>query len=221
MTPALTVAIPTSDMDSKQYFFKRSLEALWKQNFQDFEIVVTDNSEDNIIWDICNYYCTGINYYRNPRKGMAQNTNEAIKRSKGKLIKILYLDDFLNHEDALGDIVDAFKGHWLVTDCVHYDGNKYFNHHRPSYNDDIHLGNNTIGSPSVLTIKNDDPMLFDEEMTWLLDADYYKRMHAKYGEPVYLNDRNVVIGVGDHQATNTMGEERKLKEADYMTKKYA
>lgn len=220
----ISVAIPTHSMESGQYFFKRCLESLWKQSYQDFEIIVTDNSDDEVIEDICKFYFTGIKYFRNPKKGMAPNTNEAIKQSKGDLIKILYMDDFLNHPDSLQDIVDHFKGYWLVTDCVHYDGTKFFNHHTPHYNDEIHLGKNTIGSPSVLTIKNilgEEPILFDEKMTWLLDCDVYKRYYERYGDPVVLNDKNVVIGVGDHQATNTMGHEIKAWEHEYIVNKYA
>ncbi len=216
----LTVALPTHGMEDRQYFFKRCLNSLWSQTFQDFEIVVTDNSDDNIIEDICKHYSTGIRYFRNPRKGMAQNTNEAIKQSKGELIKILYMDDFLNYNGALQGIVDHFKGYWLVTDCIHYDETKYFNHHKPHYNEQVYMGNNTIGSPSVLTIKNDEPMLFDENLTWLLDCDLYKRYYERYGNPTILNDKNVVIGVGQHQATNILLDEVKLKEYSYMQQKY-
>jgi hypothetical protein len=58
-------------------------------------------------------------------------------------------------------------------------------------------------------------------MTWLLDADYYKRMYEKYGDPVILKDVNVVIGLHPGQATHLMGDERKVFEHNYITKKYA
>ncbi|MBU0924027.1 glycosyltransferase family 2 protein, partial [bacterium] len=87
-------------MKDSDFFFKRCLDSLWNQSFQDFEIVVTDNSEDDTIKTICEWYRTGIKYFKNPRKGMAQNTNEAIQKSKGELIKILYMDDYMAHDDA-------------------------------------------------------------------------------------------------------------------------
>ncbi len=80
--PYLSLAIPTHSMLSGEYFLTRLLDSLWNQTFQDFEIVITDNSDDNVIKDICESYRTGIKYFRNPRKGMAQNTNEAIKKSQ-------------------------------------------------------------------------------------------------------------------------------------------
>jgi glycosyltransferase involved in cell wall biosynthesis len=217
----ITVAIPTHDMADKEILFGRCLESLWMQTFQDFEVVVTDNSEDNVIYDICKWYNTGIHYYRNPRKGMAQNTNEAIKQSKGELIKILYMDDYLVHTHALERMVNKFDGQWLVTGCNHtITGEEHFNNHIPKYSHDIHTGNNTIGSPSVLVIKNENPLLFDEEMTWLLDCDYYKRMYEKYGEPVILKDILVCIGLHPGQATHLMGDARKLQEQEYITRKH-
>lgn len=217
----ITVAIPTSEMKDGKYFFRRCLDSLWNQTFQDFEIVVTDNSDDDTILNICEWYRTGIKYFRNPRKGMAQNTNEAIKRSEGKLIKILYMDDYLAHDEALERIAGHFKrGQWLVTSCQHDDGLEVYKTHHPYYSQDINTGNNSIGSPSVLTIRNKNPLLFDEKMTWLLDCDYYKRMYDLYGEPTILKDINVIIGLHDGQATHTMGDERKLQEYEYITKKY-
>ncbi len=219
----MSVCIPTSDMKNKDFFFRRCLDSLWNQSFQDFEVVVTDNSEDNVIEDICAFYKAGIRYFRNPRKGMAQNTNEAIKHSEGELIKIIYMDDYMAHDRALLKIVDNFEGQWLVSSCTHIKYGDNFTQliHTPYYSKDIYTGNNTIGSPSVLTIKNENPLLFDEEMTWLLDADYYKRMYDLYGEPTILKDINIVIGLHDNQATHTMGEERKLLEYKYIMKKHA
>lgn len=223
----ISIAIPTHGMENREYFLTRCLDSLWNQTFQDFEIIVSDNSDDDLIETICHYYNTGIKYYRNPVKGMAPNTNEAIKRSSGRLIKIIYMDDFLAHNEALEKIVKNFAGQWLVTGCVHVMSDALgeigepFNPHQPVYSQDINTGHNTIGSPSVLTISNDDPLLFDENMTWLLDCDYYYRLYQKYGEPTVLKDKNVAIGIHEGQATNTMGNERKLQEQDYIKLKYA
>lgn len=217
----ISVAIPTSSMVDGENLFVRCLESLWNQTYQDFEIIVTDNSDDDLIENICKFYKTGITYYRNPIKGMAQNTNEAIRRSKGELIKILYMDDYLAHTNSLRKVLTHFTGEWLVSGCIHNDGTVLFNPHYPSYSKEITIGKNTVGSPSVLTIRNKDPIFFDENMTWLLDCDYYLRLYAKYGDPTILNDENVVIGLHPAQATHTMGQERKLQEFLYFQNKYA
>ena len=44
----------------------------------------------------------------------------------------------------------------MVTASEHsQDGVNFYRPFYPNYNDQIHLGKNTISSPSVLTIKND------------------------------------------------------------------
>jgi glycosyltransferase involved in cell wall biosynthesis len=191
----ISIAIPVYNMPNKDFFLKRCLDSIKEQTFTDYEIVMTEQG------------------------GMAENTNNAIRACKGRFIKILYMDDFFAHKDALKEIAEIlqYDTKWLVTGC---DNDKGTGIHYPSYNNQIHTGYNTIGSPSVLTIANKEPLLFDETMTWLLDCDYYKRLHEKYGNPTVLNRVNVIIGVGDHQATNLMGEEIKNKEHEYMQKKY-
>lgn len=218
----ISVAIPTSNMPNGEALFRRCLDSLWDQSFQDFEIVVTDNSDDNSIRAICSYYGAGINYYRNPRKGMALNTNDAIMKSRGDIIKVLYMDDFLIDDEALETISERFEGRWLVNGCIHVDSYGVIprDAHVPSWNDRMHEGVNTIGSPSVMAILNDDPMLFDEELTWLLDCDYYRRMRDRWGYPVIVPKPLTAIGIHDGQATNTMGDQRKQQECLYMMEKY-
>src|ERR1700740_3538057 len=110
----ISIAIPVHNMDKKDFFLKRCLDSIRMQTYQDYEIVITEHGK------------------------MAENTNEAIKRSKGDLIKILYMDDYLAHKDSLQRIVDAFKGNWLATGCIHDSnhGSELFNPHYPTYNDD-------------------------------------------------------------------------------------
>lgn len=151
---------------------------------------------------------------------MAENTNSAIKKCKGDIIKVLYMDDFLAHDDALQEIVDAFTPdvQWLVTGCTHTHGKDRFNDRFATWNDNIHV-ENTIGSPSVVAIRNKD-ILLDEKLSWMLDADWYKRLHAKHGLPEFLNTINVVIGVGEHQMTRLLSDERKNSEVNYVKEKH-
>lgn len=209
----ISIALPIHNMKRAKYFLTRVLNSLLEQTYQDFEVVITDNSDDDTLEKVARTYGMKIKYYRNPRKGMAQNTNEAIKRSTGDLIKIIYLDDYLAHKDALGDIVEAMRGQWLVSATD--------NNPNPRYTHDIEFGNNKLGSPSALTIRNKNPLFFDEEMTWLLDCDYYKRMYALYGAPTILKKVGVNMGIGEHQMSHLLSEEEKLLEHRYMKNKYA
>lgn len=188
--------MPTHDMENGEFFLARLISSLDKQTFRDFELVITKQGK------------------------MAENTNAAIKKAKGEIVKILYMDDYLYSPDALQNIADNFTGGWLASGCVHDDGETITSPHYPTWNDEIRYGNNTIGSPSVVAFENKEPLLFDEKLSWLLDCDLYQRLYERYGEPKLLPYMDVGIGIGDHQTTHLMSESEKLNEFVYLQTKY-
>ena len=194
--PKISICVPIHDMKDGDKFLWRLVNSLISQTFKDWELVVTKDGR------------------------MAENTNAGIKKARGEIIKLLYLDDYLAYPDSLKVIVDNFKGGWLATGCLHDDGISIGSPHLPEWREDVIKGNNTIGSPSVVAIENNDPLLFDENMSWLLDCDYYKRLYERYGKPTLINDLNVIIGIGDHQVTKLMPDIEKLAEYNYMNFKY-
>jgi hypothetical protein len=226
----LSVCIPTYEMNGKgDIFLEHSFKILATQTFKDFNIVISDHSKSDIIKDLCDRYSNKLDiiYIKNLEMigNSSANINNAIKYAKGKLIKILFQDDFLFNEDSLEIIVnnfDIFKYKWLVSRCEHsYDGETFVRDFKPHYHDNIHLGDNTISSPSVLTIVNETPLLFDEKLIWLMDCDYYKQCYIKFGEPKILNAITVVNRIGSHQVSNTLAtNEIKNNEYKYVTEKY-
>ncbi len=211
--PKISIALPIySGMKNAEFFLTRCLNSILEQSYDDFEVVITDNSDDDRLEKICHTYGMNIRHFYNPRKGISANTNEAIKRSRGDLIKILNIDDYFAHEWALDDILEAFRGHWLISAV---SNNRY-----PRYTTNIHVGNNKLGGPPALTILNKNPFFFDENLTWMLDCDYYRRMFDSYGEPIILSKVNVNIGEHKGQMTNTIQDEVKQKEVEMMIKKY-
>lgn len=227
----LSVCIPTYEMNEFGYIFlKHSLDILVKQTFKDFNVVISDHSKTDLIRDLCNEYkdMLDIHYFRNTENigNSSANINNAIKKAGGKLIKILFQDDFLYGNNSLEDIAKNFdleKDHWLVTACKQTkDGVTFFRPFYPKYNNKIYLGNNTISSPSVLTIKNNNPLLFDEKLIWLMDCDYYKRCYEAFGKPKIFNSIIVVNRIGDHQVSNTKATKLvRENEYDYILKKYS
>ncbi len=187
--PKLSIVLPIHNMRGGAEFLWRNINSLMDQTFQDFEIVIT-------------------------REGtMPENTNAGIKRAKGELIKILYLDDYLAHPNALQDMVDAIGDReWLICGVD--------NNPNPYVTEDIEVGNNKLGSPTALMIRNDKPLLFDEKMTWLLDCDYYRRMMDIHGPPVILPGVHEILGIGDHQVSAILTDDEKKAEEDYMRMKY-
>lgn len=196
LSPFISVCVPTHDMLGGEAFMARLVRSLEQQSYQNFELIVTTDGK------------------------MAENTNSAIKKAKGDIIKILYMDDFLISSAALQRVADSVGNTWAVSGCLHTEnGSDFFNPHYPRYNSRIFSGENTIGSPSVLAFKNDDPLLFDERLSWLLDCDLYHRLYERYGEPNIINELDVAIGIGPHQTSNLMSDEEKHKESEYVTTK--
>lgn len=188
----ISVCIPIHKMKNRDFFLRRAVRSVKSQTHKDYEIVITEEGR------------------------MAENTNAAIKKAKGDIIKILYMDDYLAHDNALQRIVDKFKGGWLATGCIHDDGQRLFNTLYPSYNKDIRQGLNTIGSPSVIAFENKDPLLFDERLNWLLDCELYARLFERYGEPTILNEIGVVLGIHEGQMTNILTPEEKQAEYELL-----
>lgn len=210
-------------------FLKESFDRLVSQTFQDFDVVVSDHSKDDAIQTLCKLYNDRltIHYYRNTEHlgNSSANSNNAIKHATGTLIKLLFQDDFLYNDRSLEEIVKAFDvehDRWLASSYIHTkDGTKFYGTHTPHYTRDVHLGNNRIGTPSAITIKNDRPLFFDEELIWLMDGEYYKRLYAAYGAPKVLNTITVANRIGAHQVTHSMATFQKRKqEFTYVLEKY-
>ncbi len=187
-------------MKNGAFFLWRAVNSIMEQTFKDYEIIIVKEGS------------------------MPINTNAGIRKARGELVKILYMDDYFAHTDALREIVDNFKGHWMITGT---DTNPH-----PQWTDDIETGNNKLGSPSALTFRNQgyysydfewivsEDILFDERMSWLLDCDLYKRLEKRFGKPKILDSVNVCLGIGDHQMTNILTDEEKLLEHKIIRKKY-
>ncbi|HEY4503951.1 MAG TPA: glycosyltransferase family A protein [Candidatus Paceibacterota bacterium] len=173
---------------------KISLDSIKNQTFKDYEIIISDQSSKDI--------------------------NRAIKKSRGKLIKFLLQGDYFYRPDSLEEIINNFdlnKDHWLVTACEHTkNGINLFWPQYPRYNDEIHITQNTIGTLSSLTIKNENPLFLDKKLTSLADGDYYKRYFKRFGNPKIMNKINVVNRTGNGQ----ISKEAAGKEYRHILKKY-
>ena len=185
----ISICVPIHDMDNAAFFLRRLMQSLEIQTFTDYEIVITKEGR------------------------MAENTNAAIEKSRGELVKILYMDDFLFHKDALKEMVENFgQSSWMMAGAD--------NNPSPVWTDDILTGNNKLGSPSALMMRKDRALYFDENLSWLLDVDLYSRLYKEHGPPRILEGRHIGIGVHPGQMTNILTDEEKLGEHHYLMQKH-
>ena len=225
----ISIAMPTYESFGRgREFLEFQFQKFLEQTYKDFEIVISDHSKDDGIEILCSEYAEKLNidYARNEenRGNFTDNTNRAMKRCKGDIIKVLFQDDFLWDKYSLEKINDAFVDDvmWLVTSCEHtHDGVNFHRLHKPRYNEKIYTGNNTIGNPSVLSVRRRDDMpFFDERMIWTVDIDYYKRLHDKYGPPLILDETTVAIRLWDKQMTHLIPPQIKQREVALSIKKH-
>lgn len=229
-TPFFSVAIPTYEYKGRGFeFLTHSFKKLEDQTFKNFEVVISDHSLDDGIKKLCDEWANKlkIKYIKNDigRGIISPNINVAMKNCSGKYIKVLFQDDFLYDSKSLEvtkNFIDQNNGtNWLVSSQYHsHTGSDLYNPHTPLWSDNIWVGNNTIGCPSVLTIKNNDIIYFDESLNWLMDCDYYKRLFDRYGHPKILNEFTVVNRTWGERLTDTMPYDVISKETKMMLDKY-
>ena len=206
-------------------YLEYSFNILYSQTFKDFEIIISDHSESNLIKDLCDEWShiLTIHYFRNfNNKGnSSSNVNNAIKHANREIIKILFQDDFLYDEHSLEKQLRYFKGGWLIIACCHYNEKEIYKPLYPYYHNQIQYGKNTISSPSVLMFENKNVIEFDENLIWLMDVDYYKRLNDKFGLPTICNYISVVNREHKNQVSNTLAtKEIQQDELEYIIQKY-
>ena len=98
--PEISVCITTYEFKGEGVKFLSELfDNLRKQTFQDFNIIISDHSIDDEIYNFCekNSEDFEIIYVRNVngRGNLGPNTNCAIEHGTGRILKIVYQDDIL------------------------------------------------------------------------------------------------------------------------------
>lgn len=230
MRPFFTIAIPTWEINGKGVeYLDYSLNIIAHQSFKDFDVVVSDHSENDDINNLCKSWnqTIDVKYYKNEegRGKIAPNANNAIKNCTGQYIKMLFQDDFLYGTESLMIVYNAIQknkeANWIVTGCAHTDdGETMHSPMIPQYNDFIHIGYNTISCPTVLTIKNEYPLFFDNSLNWLVDVEYYKRLYLMHGLPLVIPDICAINRNAEVRTTNMISEQKKQEEVERVKKMY-
>jgi glycosyltransferase involved in cell wall biosynthesis len=229
--PFFSIAIPTWGIRGKGVeYLEHSFNIIAQQSFTDYEVVISDHSDDNDIKQLCEAWNSQMpiiwNRNHHGKGKIAPNMNNAIRNCEGLFIKMLFQDDFLYDTDSLQIIYDSIVENqdkdWFITACVHTDDCiTMYDRMTPYYHPRIYAGINTISCPSVLTVRNEQFLpLFDESLNWLVDVEYYKRLFDMYGDPVVIDTVCAVNRNAEVRTTNMITEKQKQEEIQRVIRKY-
>jgi len=206
----ISIAIPAYEMRGfGGKYLRELLASIEKQSYKKFEVVVADQSEDQEVYNACMDYADKfrIVYVKNfYKKGNGPaNTNVAIERTNGELVKIMFQDDIFVDDLALLRIRERFldtNASWLVNGFAHTsDGKELHREMVPRWSDHLLEGQNFMGGPSIVTMRRECVEFFDEECRMLMDTEFYHRMRYEYGMPTILPDILHADREGDHRVS--------------------
>ncbi len=217
----ISICVPVYEMNGRGVeYLSQLVGTIEQQTFKDYEIVISDHSSGDEI----EKYCRGkdkILYLRNEYKvgSSSSNINNAIRHASGDIIKIMFQDDFLFSDNIL-ELISKTTSKWGSIGFAHCNGdekNKIFRPLIPYIHENIQEGVNTIGAPSVIFMREKN--YFDENLIWLMDCEFYKRMYESYGKPEIIKEIGVIIRIGGHTISSRCTEELKERELVYVREK--
>ena len=209
-------------------FIKRLLDSILTQTYNNYEIIITDDSNDNSVSEIVqSYKDIRIKYYKNMLPlGSPLNWNEAINKSDGDYFKIMHHDDWFKDEFSLENFVNSIEEN---NDCFVFSQSESFNYKgyiscncptNDSVNDiktnpmQLFLSND-IGDPSTTIFKKSE-LKFDENLKWFVDVEFYARFIKLNSNIFYINKPLVCIGVHPDQVTHECMHDKKLIYKEFL-----
>lgn len=232
-TPFLSVCIPAY---KRTHYLKRLLQSLTEQSFRDFEVILSDDSNDDSVQKLAEEYSglLPLSYYHNAKAlGTPANWNFAIGKAKGEWIKLLHDDDWLDSPASLQAFADATKENKKFIFSA-YTNNFETTHNTeevslPSFfkqkiktNPSLLIVKNVIGPPSVTLVHRSIAESYDERLKWRVDTDFYERVLRSEGDYHYISKPLINVGISESQVTQSClyKPEVELPEGLILLRKY-
>lgn len=227
--PKVSICIPTY---RQVRYLERTFQSIKAQDFDDFEVVITDDSpDDGVERLVAAYKDARWDYHRNvDRLGSPENWNAAVSRSSGELVKIMHHDDRFSRPDSLRRFVamlDASPGADLAFSATTVENvvSKRLFAHRASEEQRRELtehpwilfAGNIVGVPSATIYRRRAALEYDRRYVWLVDLEYYYRMLC--ANPLFAFDELELIVSShnaDHQVTQAVQDNADLVIGEHL-----
>lgn len=212
--PLISICIPVY---KNVGFLERLVSSILSQQFRDFEVIISDDSNDDLVKEYIKNKLTDVpvGYFQNTAPlGAPANWNNAISKASGKWIKLMHDDDWFADEKSLEFFAKTAE---LTTTDFIFSG---FNNivletgqatthvissmekrllSKAPYN---LLKKNFVGHPSTTLIRNKPEYRYDETLKWLVDIEFYIRVLSANKASFFSLDRPLInIGIGKEQIT--------------------
>lgn len=223
MIPKVSICIPAY---CQTLYLKRTLDSIVIQDYDDYEVVITDDSPDATVEAIVREYAFGskLTYVRNKiQLGSPANWNHAVRLSKGEYIKILHHDDWFASPSSLSEFVEmldanpnagfAFSG---ATARIAISGKTW--HHYASDRQIARLRveptclfyGNFIGPPSSTIVRRASFVAYHENLKWFVDIAQYIQVLQNTGFVATQKPLIISTTQASHQITNICTESKRL-----------
>lgn len=208
VNPKVSICIPAYKQPE---FLRRTLQSVIIQSFEDYEVIITDDSPDESVQTIVKeFFSPRIKYYKNQeKKGSPGNWNEAIRLAAGKYIKILHHDDWFSDKDSLAEFVKVLDDNPNVdfafsSSLVCSDDKRIEFVHSPSklqverlrHNPNYMFPENFIGSPSATIYRSKLCVKFDCRLKWVVDIDFYIEVLRVNSGIIFIDKPLISITMG-------------------------
>ncbi len=229
MTPFISICIPAYKQPDD---LRRLLESIEVQTFRDFEVILSDDSQDGSVLNVTKEksWNFDLHYFHNqPSKGSPENWNSSVTHAQGTWIKIMHHDDWFENSLALERFVWAIKEHpdQVFLFCKSFIFNTLTGEKLLYNTNDSKIKNinqqpsvlfhaNIIGAPSATIIKREAFIPFDSNLIWLVDIESYMQFIYKYGS--YAIDEPLIITSDQHplQLTNTLRDNKNVELKEFF-----
>jgi len=205
------------------YFLKRALSSLVAQVYRPSEVILSV--------DLCPDFrkfkkeilaefpdLTLIFLEHSTPLGISANTNMGLRKVSNKYVHILHQDDWLFESDVydyLSAMTQKSKKRFFLLSGLRLD-----RIYRPHYDLTALVGNNHMGGPSGVLFPYSSDLIFDENLTMLLDVDFVSLLIKKFGKPTVIDKVCIEYGVSDEQAQNLVTDSDFKNELIYLFHKY-
>lgn len=188
MIEKISIVIP---YHGRLSLFKETLESLRKQSFKDFEVVISDDTDDteNIKMLIDSYSDLHIKYVKSSiNLGAISNTLQGINNASNNFIHILHTDDILspNCIQFEQELINKYPGNLFINHIHHAFENEFYSNEHNEYK---------IECPKTSWLKS---KIFTDctvPSAWCFNKKILKDINFTKGEFAFVYDWNFLFSV--------------------------